>query len=149
MITIKQNSYDGIVIKPELDDALEHYGVKGMKWKKRKAKAKKMTEEQKKKYNARKMADDVISGRRKASYKYTDVDPSNGLYVSKNVYKKQKGYSILGGSGPADHRKGQQEVQATTVTKKGKSWANTEIKTKYAKKRDVDTELKKRKKRKK
>ena len=24
--------YDGIVGKPDLDDALEHYGVLGMKW---------------------------------------------------------------------------------------------------------------------
>ena len=40
MITVDGQTYDGIVIKPELDDALEHYGVKGMKWKKRKAKLK-------------------------------------------------------------------------------------------------------------
>lgn len=30
--------YDGIVLKPPLDDALEHYGVKGMKWGRRKKK---------------------------------------------------------------------------------------------------------------
>ena len=30
--------YDGVILKPSLDEALEHYGVKGMKWKKRKAK---------------------------------------------------------------------------------------------------------------
>lgn len=29
--------YDGVILKPTLDEALEHYGVKGMKWKKRKA----------------------------------------------------------------------------------------------------------------
>lgn len=28
--------YDGVILKPDLDEALEHYGVKGMKWKKRK-----------------------------------------------------------------------------------------------------------------
>lgn len=26
--------YDGVINKPSLDEALEHYGVKGMKWKK-------------------------------------------------------------------------------------------------------------------
>lgn len=26
--------YDGVIFKPDLDEALEHYGVKGMKWKK-------------------------------------------------------------------------------------------------------------------
>ena len=30
--------YDGVINKPDLDEALEHYGVKGMKWRKRKAK---------------------------------------------------------------------------------------------------------------
>lgn len=30
--------YDGVINKPALDEALEHYGVKGMKWRKRKAK---------------------------------------------------------------------------------------------------------------
>lgn len=28
--------YDYVINKPSLDEALEHYGVKGMKWKKRK-----------------------------------------------------------------------------------------------------------------
>lgn len=28
--------YDGVILKPTLDEALEHYGVKGMKWRKRK-----------------------------------------------------------------------------------------------------------------
>ena len=32
MITINDKLYDGISMKPSLDDALEHYGVKGMKW---------------------------------------------------------------------------------------------------------------------
>lgn len=35
MININGQIYDGVMIKPELDDALEHYGVKGMKWRKR------------------------------------------------------------------------------------------------------------------
>ncbi len=26
--------YDGVILKPDLDEALEHYGVKGMKWRK-------------------------------------------------------------------------------------------------------------------
>ena len=30
--------YDYVINKPSLDDALEHYGVKGMKWKKHKKK---------------------------------------------------------------------------------------------------------------
>ena len=28
--------YDGVINKPDLDEALEHYGVKGMKWRRRK-----------------------------------------------------------------------------------------------------------------
>ena len=28
--------YDYVIKKPNIDEALEHYGVKGMKWKKRK-----------------------------------------------------------------------------------------------------------------
>ena len=28
--------FDGLITKPSVDDALEHYGVKGMKWKNRK-----------------------------------------------------------------------------------------------------------------
>lgn len=31
-------TYDGVITKPSLDDALKHYGVKGMKWKKHKNK---------------------------------------------------------------------------------------------------------------
>lgn len=38
MITINNQVYDGIIDKPMLDDILKHYGVKGMKWRKRKAK---------------------------------------------------------------------------------------------------------------
>lgn len=34
MIYIDDNVYDGIIMKPDLDDALEHYGKKGMKWRK-------------------------------------------------------------------------------------------------------------------
>ena len=34
MITINDTVYDGVVFKPDLDDALEHYGKKGMKWRK-------------------------------------------------------------------------------------------------------------------
>lgn len=34
MITINGKVYDGVAVKPDLDDALEHYGVKGMKWRK-------------------------------------------------------------------------------------------------------------------
>lgn len=30
--------YDYVIDKPSLDEALQHYGVKGMKWRKRKAK---------------------------------------------------------------------------------------------------------------
>lgn len=37
MITINGKSYDGVVIKPDIDDTLEHYGVKGQKWGVRKA----------------------------------------------------------------------------------------------------------------
>lgn len=37
MIYIDDEVYDGVVIKPDLDNALEHYGVKGMKWRKERA----------------------------------------------------------------------------------------------------------------
>lgn len=50
------------------DDALAHFGVKGMKWRRRKGtkkNTKKMSKEQKERYYARKMADDVVDGRRK------------------------------------------------------------------------------------
>ena len=36
MIKINNEVYDGVIMKPELDNALEHYGIKGMKWKKHK-----------------------------------------------------------------------------------------------------------------
>lgn len=36
MISVKGKMYDGVAIKPTLDEAFEHYGVKGMKWRKRK-----------------------------------------------------------------------------------------------------------------
>lgn len=32
MITVNGKVYDGVAVKPDLDEALEHYGVKGMKW---------------------------------------------------------------------------------------------------------------------
>ena len=40
MIKINNEIYDGVIMKPKLDNALEHYGVKGMKWKKHKASTK-------------------------------------------------------------------------------------------------------------
>lgn len=32
MITVKGQVYDGVIIKPELDNLLKHYGIKGMEW---------------------------------------------------------------------------------------------------------------------
>ena len=32
MITVNGKVYDGVAMKPSLDEALEHYGIKGMKW---------------------------------------------------------------------------------------------------------------------
>ena len=40
MITVNGKVYDGVMMKPDLDDVLEHHGVKGMKWGFRKQKAK-------------------------------------------------------------------------------------------------------------
>jgi len=39
MITVNGKVYDGVAVKPDLDEALEHYGVKGMKWRRRKGKS--------------------------------------------------------------------------------------------------------------
>lgn len=55
--------YDYIITKPPLnEDTLAHYGVKGMKWKKRKAKKK--SQKQKDDYVASHIADDIVSGKR-------------------------------------------------------------------------------------
>lgn len=52
--------YDYIITKPELnEDTLAHYGIKGMKWKKRKDK------KRKDKYVADHLAEDVAKGRRR------------------------------------------------------------------------------------
>lgn len=32
MINVDGKSYDGVIIKPDIDEALAHYGVMGMKW---------------------------------------------------------------------------------------------------------------------
>lgn len=37
MITVNGQVYDGVMIKPDIDDLLEHHGVKGQKWGIRKA----------------------------------------------------------------------------------------------------------------
>lgn len=39
MIHIDDKVYDGVAVKPDLDEALEHYGVKGTKWRRRKGKS--------------------------------------------------------------------------------------------------------------
>ena len=52
--------YDYILTKPDID-SLEHYGIKGMRW--RRKKGRKMSQEQKRKYAASKIADDMYNGR--------------------------------------------------------------------------------------
>ena len=37
-MNIQNQYYDGVTSKPDLDDCLEHFGIKGMKWRRRKGK---------------------------------------------------------------------------------------------------------------
>lgn len=61
---MREEYYDYIINKPELnEDTLAHYGIKGMKWRKRKG-SKNSKPFNKEKYVADHMADDVLSGRR-------------------------------------------------------------------------------------
>ena len=69
-------TYDGVIIKPSLDDVLEHHGVKGMKWGIRK----------------RRVAPGVLKRRSKADYavegkKYND-------YYNKAIKQKEKANSL-------------------------------------------------------
>ena len=98
--------YDGIVGKPDLDDALEHYGIKGMKWKiRRKARekiqtlkkklSKKSSEQVSKEYDKwepktkeERMA--YVSSR--ASQSQAEINSRDD--VGSGTYKNSKGYNI-------------------------------------------------------
>jgi len=90
--------YDYIITKPPLDeDTLAHYGVKGMKWRRVKNKIKNSlpgaSKRRMKQYNAQKMADDVMTGRRnKANGVGTTNDIWNSEYSDKS--NKQAGRSV-------------------------------------------------------
>lgn len=134
--------YDYVTTKPELnDETLTHYGVKGMKWhRKTKRLHDALKEKRKRNYYARKMADDVLSGRRK--YEPDTKDDSGIGRLSSNVRAKTTNYTWAGHTKKDNSRKGQ--VQAITLTGRPNG-----IKTTYTSKKAVDAELAKRKKRKK
>lgn len=135
--------YDYVTTKPELNDkTLTHYGIKGMKWhRKTKRLHDALKEKRKRNYYARKMADDIESGRRKYE-PYTKDDSIIGR-VSSNVRSKTTNYSWAGHTKKDNSRKGQ--VQAITFSGRRPN----SIKTTYTSKKAVDAELAKRKKRKK
>ena len=94
MITYNGNSFDGITSKPSLDDCIEHYGVKGMKWRKVKAKItgkikqlrngnKKMTKAQKQHFVDRHINDDYQDNR--AANNNLRADDPGSLYNRKNA----------------------------------------------------------------
>lgn len=135
--------YDYVTTKPELnEEILAHYGIKGMKWRKKTQRlSDTLKEKRKRNYYARKMADDVLSGRRK--YEPNTKDDSGIGRLSRNVRAKTTNYTWVYGTTKKDNgRKGQ--VQAITLTGRPNG-----IATKYTSKKAVDAELVKRKKRKK
>ncbi len=142
------DNYDGIMNKPDLDEKLlMHYGVKGMKWhKKTKRLSDSMKELRKRKYYAKKMADDILSGRRKYEPNRADIW-SNVLSSDRTITAKSKDYSLVGGARKDNSRKGQ--VQANSRYRKVGEAFNTATPTYRTSKKRVEEELKKRSKRKK
>ena len=129
------------------NDYITHYGVKGMKWyKKTKRLSDNMNQLRKRKYYAKKMADDILSGRRK--YEPNRADNQTSITRSdKSVTAKSTGYTMFGGARKDKSRKGQ--VQTQSRYRKAGEPFNTATKTYHTSKKLVEAELKKRSKRKK
>lgn len=86
--------YDYIITKPELnEDTLAHYGIKGMKWRKIKNKIKNSlpgaSKRRMQRYNAQKMADDVMTGRRKSN---AGKDRATDIWNNEYSDKENKKY---------------------------------------------------------
>lgn len=81
MITINNRVYDGISMKPSLDESLEHFGVKGMKWHKH------------------------LKGRLRGGFvKLTRKKINQGLGVNDAIKEKQQRSSKLVKSGASTYR---------------------------------------------
>ena len=99
--------YDGIVGKPDLDDALEHYGVKGMKWRRRR-KARERFQTLKKKLGLKKSADQISkeydkwepkTKEERMAYVSSRASQSQDEFNSRDdigsgIYKNSKGYMV-------------------------------------------------------
>lgn len=72
------NQYDYVITKPPLEeDTLAHYGIKGMKWRRRKTKSSRKKDE----YVAKHLADDIISGKRNRP---SQSKPQGNTLMNKN-----------------------------------------------------------------
>ena len=87
MISVNGKTYDGVVIKPDIDDLLEHHGVKGQKWGHRKKRTPllgrmmaKSIQKNKKKSNER---------RKKSIEKYKKKHDNDPNYVGSTAYNKR------------------------------------------------------------
>ena len=104
--------YDYVVTKPPLnEDTLTHYGVKGMKWRKRKKgvyqRPAKMSKSLKDKIQAQHLADDVSDGRKKLEdITNTSSKSMVGISSKKGVAdKRQNKYAVLTNGGGFNFKK--------------------------------------------
>lgn len=111
--------YDGVILKPDLDEALEHYGVKGMKWKKRKH----PRMESREKRNKKEAADDLSFNKMKNESKYRSGDDS-GLYYLNSGFRRTSDLKLgfrVDNKHPGSPKKHFRPSLNTTNIKKAKS----------------------------